>query len=562
MNKDPGFIFETEERSGKPKRKAAYPKMIDKHFDRVLEETDALEEKLSKFDIRLYDTATIEQVVDDPALKELVGKWLGRVRSETKLLEPFDAMGIKIFCQHLDNQPAFPEVDMRFLSKKTHESRVRDLSDVGGYAFNASKTIEVHNAKPTLRHQIGYFLAHGTLDSTSSVVVHELMHINHYRAQEKEIDDVLTEAQAYLSSIIERGGSFDPHEIIMTLTKPEEDGGDYGFPLEKVLPAVQAIATLYSLGMKYDEVEKLVVESEYDEKLQRYHPLGTVAAQELKKRGLDGFDQKALEYCYRLFVTNQRLKAQLLLYQTIQDSYSVQELRQGKNNYAKHEVLRINDQFDERGQPMKPLRRDVIQNVVCPGNEEFPYDILGKRTGIIFGLVPIKKNLKAAIGRSEFTNNESVVVWAKTPKERQHYYDILREHSPKLLDDQKRRIFWDYANIGQVNTETKDIITAIIDSRTLKKILQKSASWYEREFTMIAQELDAMKALYLAPLDGKQIKKVDAYRAWLEEYDSRRALFPNEFPKESKLLQKSVASVRADLETLRKDIEYQKKFKK
>lgn len=412
---------------------------IGQRYDELFKEREELFEMLSKYELRIFEIVFSSEGIGKEAIEELRDNWIARVKTETDLLLPLERLGIEVFSDDLSSQPGFPDAKIVFGSKEIMRQNVVDQRLIAGQASRQDKLIEIGQPQPSLAWQLRTYLAEGGLMDSVETLVHELVHRRHLE-QNSSVSGIYTEAQAYFSGLFSKGTSFGLARSFDALTKSiDKEKGLYGYKAEPTYDALLAVTGLYGLDVEDDEIANLIARSSFDHR-GRYEPLMSELDRLKKKQGIDEFDQAALYDIYRLHTANQRRRAQLLLYQEIEHMYTRQELSEMKIR-ATRKVIGVPEyELDGVRVPVDKL----LQYVICPVNEEYPYDPEGLRSGVIFGYFekPValgeagKKEKRFGIGRWEARGKKGVVKLADSAKEEETFLNEISRAT--TLDDQAR----------------------------------------------------------------------------------------------------------------------------
>ncbi|MBI3632529.1 MAG: hypothetical protein HY225_03710 [Candidatus Vogelbacteria bacterium] len=489
-------------------------KIIDRQTEALIEEMESLEVKLDKFDRnhRLYDIFSFPGFMSDEDFKIFVEKWKDQVRKKTNLLTPLDELGIRVFCDDLENQPAFPGIKIEFESEEILERNVRNLESIVGLAYG-SKEVKINGQKMPVRIQMHYFLRTGEIDPLSSTVIHELVHQKHF-FMNKGVSPMLTEVQAHYSSILESGDLFAPSQIMEILTDKK---GSYKFKKKSVRGAVDAVTVLLGLGFDYHHVAQIISKSDYDYKARKYLPLESEAEKILESNKLDSLDEFALDLLYRMYVTNQRLKARILLYESIEEEFSLEKLRTAKMASLRGKIVASTFQYDYNGKP-KDKNFELGQRGLCPMNKEFPYDITGLRTSIQFGMVMRGKSLAFRIGRFEIKDKEETLVWADKPEDISHLLGIVKDLAGEVDFQEKSLLFLFYLSNGLLQSDSMEFFQFLCTEEEREKIIGGTIDHTSRVLKLALSELTSISKYtnwYQLPDNRDKIK---AYAAWADYY--------------------------------------------
>ena len=499
-----------------------FQQSIEKRYDELLAERERLLKEAKRYEIRDYDSVLDEELLDDNALKELVDDWLKKVRSETSFLKPLEEMGIEIFKDDLEDQPSFPGETIQFDSEEIQKRQLQDLTDLAGVAKKGQALVQIGQIKPTLRTQLYLFLITGAIDRTTATLVHELIHRRHLRT-EIGANDVLNEAHAYFCGIFVgagRGVTDMAHELTLP-TKGQDNlpNGLYEYDNNQVIEALLAIATLYGAGMTSDEISRIVTTSYYDSKRKTFNPLYGIAKAKLNGRQIDAVDTQALNDLFLLHANNQRLHAQMLLYQSINERFSPTELREAKKKGIKKKICRpsyydANGDFD--------IARSMQQAVILPGNDLFPYDPNGQRAGIIFGLFSNpddpQRSPVFSVGRYEAQGRQSSVALCKTTEEEDSYIELLRGYARDVALNEKSAMLDKFSNFLK-DEKAQRVVKAIINQQERKEIVGQWAPRMIRDLQTILEELEIMKTDRSSKKEGSS-ERIMYYKEIYEQVTS------------------------------------------
>lgn len=524
MKEQPGFLIKKEAEAKKEGRVVEPGKIIDEHIESLIAENEDLESKLAKYDIRLYDIVFNPEFLKPSDLRRFTKEWLVDVRKKTDLLEPIESLGIRIFSDNIANQPNFPGLRIEFSSKDVKDSSVKDAQLYGGWApRNLDEPVKLGDRRPKLDHQVHGFLLTGTVDPTTSTLIHELIHRAHLE-KNLHIGGIHTEVQAYLSGIFNNGTDFSPRNIIATLA---DKNGAYKYDKEEVRRIIRAVEALYGLGASYEDVAELLIKSEVDPAANKY-PVEIAAEERLKGFGLDTVDEAALDYMYRLYITNQRLKARLLLFEKIDEKYSLDARKEVKGKLIQSMIATPPAFFGIDGKPADMVS-GLKQNAVVLANKEFPYDSNGLRTGVVFGPVVIAGGqLRFGIGEFEAEGDRRSAKWANSPEEFDNYIDILSGQSSRISFPYKANLFLEYLRSGFFQLEeVRQIFDALAGEKDLKKLIKLSAKGHRESLSIMAEELKYIlkKAEISSGPTDEDIRKVEVYDGWIKQYQDFKKLF-------------------------------------
>jgi hypothetical protein len=434
-----------EESKSQPAEKeltgSGFEKKIGKKYDTLLAERGKLLKELSEFNIRDYYIFEEERFRQLEEKYKLRDKWLKSVRQETDFLDITDRLGIEIFKDDLDVQPNFPNFKIIFGSKEIHEENIKEDKNIAGWAGRGTGPVSIGHFQSGLAHQMGNFLKEGRLLENVNTLVHELVHKYHTMHQ-YEINSYLTEAQAYFSGILSSTiGSVD---VIGQLIQPIEEKGSYGFEKDPAIEAALTVSGLYALGVPANEIGDMIKKSEETDReeikrLTKEKKHGNFFAitdyfNKLKKKyKINDIEQQALVDIYRLHASNQRLKAQLLLFQTIEKNVPLSE-RVPTQEMVSSTIA--TPDYKIKGKKINAF--GLKQFVYYPNNKEFPYNSKGERHGIIFGFFPVdNKGWNYKIGRMEAGMDEATIKFADDQKEQDEYIEILKKNAKNISFESK-----------------------------------------------------------------------------------------------------------------------------
>jgi len=442
---------------------------IEKRIDKLLRERDELLHALEGQGVlKMGVIFATKEIVESPELKKAIEEGLERIRNETEFLQPLDSLGIRVFVDDLEKQASNEEVKIEFGSEDIFKESFMKLQRIGGHMSPTEGVIRIGSRKPNLNEQIYTFLNKGELHQTVQALIHEMMHWNHYiRTSRHMLDRVLTESHAYLTSTIgERSGSGGIVELYQKLTRPDID---YKFEGEKTLKGLLSISRLLAQGLSQDAVARIIADSSYDEDKRDFFPLKDY----LNQDDYDSSDMQALDDIYKLNLTNQRLKAQLLMYETLKKHFPAEMLKEIQ--IKKYRGIGIPTYY-KKG---KLVPSDELQqSVICPANAEWPYDPDGLRTGILFGFVEgDDKKIDFALGKWSATPKDSSFTPAKTPEEQEQLLSLIKKQALDIeLGDRLPLIF--RLDMGSHSDLSKKILKAMFTKEELIPTLKVVAETY------------------------------------------------------------------------------------
>ncbi|MBI3632528.1 MAG: hypothetical protein HY225_03705 [Candidatus Vogelbacteria bacterium] len=493
-------------------------KILDDQTEGLISEMERLEKGLEEYksNYRIYEAFAFPEFIDDEKFDKFVDKWKDKVRKKTNLLAPLDQLGIRVFCDDLENQPAFPGTVIEFGSRDVHEENVKNAKNAGGWTYSLTKKIQIQSRKLSLRAQMHHFMYEGTLDSATSTVVHESIHRAHF-TMNSQTPLLLSEVQAHFSSIFARGDVFSVSQIIDALTN-EKVG--YQFNKGDVVRNVRAVVLLLGSGEKYSTISNLIATSKQNQVSHKYLPLEKEAEKILKTFDLDSLDQQALDYIYQMYVTNQRLKAQLLLFETLDEEFKLDDLKKAKEAVLQGRIVRSQYEYDDEGQLDESHAGKLLQASICPMDKEFPYDIMGRRTGVTFGFVMRDNKMIFRIGRFDATDNSETVKWTDDANDIGRLFDVIKQKSSKISFNGKLDLFARYAGSNQINEESMKLLRALASDDELKKMVAECIQFYDSTFTWVLEELQSMGHYGAEYVAGEVKKKLQAYKQRVELYES------------------------------------------
>lgn len=517
MNERPWEIFK-KPKPEPPPEEIDHQVALGRRYDELLAEKEKIQVDLKQFDARDFSIQD-EHLYPDQIIKEITDKWLELVRKETQFLQPLDDLGIIIFTDDLEYQPGFPKEEIVFNSPEVRRREIVELQATHGHAYADQPLIEINNPKPSLREQIFSFLRRGVVDNETAALIHELIHRAHLDENPKT-DILLSEVQAHFSGIFYSGSHFSITEIAKSLSQPKDKGGTYRYNLDQTLEAVTALATLYGLGMNNDEINTLVIQSEYSEEEKKFIPLSEVVDRALKNSGLTEIDAQALDDLYRLRFNNERQKAQLLLLQTVSERFTLEERRQAHVLAIRRSIAYPT--YYKEGKPWAP-EGEWPQNAVCPVDKDFPYNPDGKRSAVVFGFFPTERHSDRPptfnIGRWEAEGTTASTTLAQTPAEIEKYLGVLRQQAPIIDLDQKAMIFSDYAERNHTAFPLiKPVLDALISKGEIRQILQTRTPIIIERLTSMLEEISPA---HIDPINLRGIlEKLKIYQESLDYYES------------------------------------------
>lgn len=404
---------------------------LGQRYDELFAEREELFEQLSKYESRIYDVVFSPENRDKESIKTLRDNWIARVEAETDLLLPLERLGIEIFSDDLTLQPGFPDAKIDFGSKEILRQNVVDQRLIAGQASRRENLIEIGEPQPSLARQLWTYLSKGQLMDSVETLIHELVHRRHLE-ENPQTSAIYTEAQAFFSGLYSRSSGFGIGRSFQALTKSSTENGLYEFHEKPTYEALLAVTGLYGLGVGDDKIADLIAKSDVGVD-SRFQPLASELDRLKREQGLNELDQDALYDIFRLHVANQRRRAQLLLYQEIDHLYTRQELTEMKIGAARKSIGVPDYELDGVRVPADKL----LQFVILPANEEYPYDPEGLRSGVIFGYFQqpdapdeaSKKEAKFGIGRWEARGKKGAVKLASSADEEEKFLSEITRAS-------------------------------------------------------------------------------------------------------------------------------------
>jgi hypothetical protein len=512
----------------KDEKESVFERRLGERYDELLAERKDILAELGKYKVRDFDVVTRPDVVDDEKFTAITNNWIAAIKSKTALLQPLDRLGIDIFVDDLTKQPGFTDHQIFFGDEEIKRERIVNLREIGGLAYRGSNTVKIGEHHPNMRVRVSEFLWKGQLSQGVQVLIHELIHRYHLR-QNSYLDGILTEAQAYFSGLLTVGEDFSLRRTADVLTRPKSEGGLYEYDTDKVIAVMSALAELYGLGKSEDEIGDLLARSKFNRKTGTYEPLHTELLETRLAEGAESDeDSMALYDIYRLHTTNQRLKARLELFKTIEKHYSLVQLREMKLDRLRHIVAYPTYNIDGRPVPTD----DLMQSVVCPIDDEFPYDFDGLRTGIIFGFFPTegKEKQKFGLGRWEAEGYDGRVDLAEDAKQRNQLLTSLAAAAQNIAPEHKLELIYRFmcTKLLDDNETARQIIAALNESETDR---QSVTDWLAESnlavSIMMCGEVSRMiRRGYLNDLDKEKVKH---YSLQLQTLETVRTLLDLRF---------------------------------
>lgn len=430
---------------------------IGQRINELLDERESLFRALEGHNYRQVSALfASEDLYKSPELRNAIEEGLERIRNETEFLRPLDSLGIRVFVDDLENQPSDEELKIEFNSESVQRENMVDMRNIAGRASRFRGRIEVAGYKPPLQHQIAVFLDKGELHPSIQTLIHEMIHWIHYmRNTRNQINGVLTESHAYLAEVIgsrSRRGISDLHK---TLTDPK---GLYEFDETRTMKGLVNVVGLLAQGLSQEEIARLVANSCYDEKRHDFFPL----KEKLNPGHFSSLELQALEDIYKLNLTNQRLKAQFLMYETLKSHFPMEKLKEFQMKDLRRRIAK--PIYYKKG-ALVPSE-ELCQSIICPANAEWPYNSDGLRTGILFGYVENDdRQFEFALGKLSSTPKDSTFVPAKTSEEQERLLSLIREQAAEITKPDKSHL----VNVWFAKYPT----SSVLSSKILKAVLSR-----------------------------------------------------------------------------------------
>lgn len=496
------------------------------YLEQLIAERTKLDRAITDYDFRDFQTILNPEDVSDETFETIAASWLDRVRSTTEYLKPLDSLGIRIFAEDLECQPAFPEHSISFSSKTVATKSLLDASHIGGLAQVMAPVIEIGVPKPVLREQLFFMVSQGHVGQACEVLIHELIHRYHFR-KHQQIHGILTEAQAYFSGIYGNPEHFSTQRIAEVLTKQPSDteAALYKFNAKATEAALDQVAALYGMGLSYAEVSDILTASNYDEKTHRFEPLSSKVEDIKRTTGFDQAELKKLHDIYQAHAYNENAKARLALFDAIQESVSLKELRTMRLEKLRGKILRPTF-FNEGKRFIFPDQ--YRQQVICPMDSKYPYDPDTLCTGIAFGSFIKEGHEKPvfAIGRWEAQPNSSKIVFPDTfdaPEDaEQEFVNDVRQEAASIRFNDKKNLAATYADRTLYEIPlARSILRAIISPEEWKTIIHDSLPDFSEKINLLTGVFEGVSLTGLK-LDPESIRKLQAYR---KTVDSIQTIF-------------------------------------
>lgn len=456
-------------------------------------EQKRLDGDISKYDYRDFQILLNPEDVSDSIFEHITARWLEQVRATTDYLKPLDSLGIEVFKEQLECQPAFPDHSITFASKTVEQKTLVDASRVAGLADRLSPAIEIKSPKPRLREQIFYLISQGHVGESVGTMVHELIHQHHFQTN-AQIDGILTEAQAYFSGIYGNPKNFDVKKIAEVLTRKsdEKQAALYEFDSKKTERVLEQVAALYGAGYSYAEVSEILTASSYDLATGCFQPLTTEVERFKSVQNLNESDTEKLHEIYQVHAYNENARARLSLFQTIEKIIPLEKLRELRLEKLRGKLLKPS--FFKDGKLF--LYSDQFhQRVVCPIDTKYPYDPDGKRTGIAFGFFEVEGQEQPVfrIGTWEATKTEARMKYPEDdvlePEyEREQLIDDLRQQVSKIPLENKKDLVLEYAaKTLYENPLIRAIVRTVISPGEWRQVIQEILpDFKEKTETLVA----------------------------------------------------------------------------
>lgn len=435
---------------------------LEKRHVELSRERRKLEQALKEYNYDDIVPLFRKDALNEKMLASVVHEWRMRVGIYTELFDHLDTIGINIFTDALNRQSGFPGVTINFSSTEIAKRRAAGESTLSGLSYRDQPRIEIADPMPNLREQLNAMLKNGKIHPAVSVLIHELIHQFHRRHSintsghpSDETDPALTEAQAYGSGILELGKDFSLVSAGEILGKPKEKGGLYAYDHGKVARALMVVSRLSALEIGGDKIGQSIAQSSWDDDQKRFVPMEDSADAIFESYGLTDADLGALDDLYRMRVANQRLRARLILYETIYKMMPPETILEAQNRLLRSQIHL----------PRYPDKNSAYQFLITPVNNEFPYDPRGKKTGIIFGRFQEKSPLEFGIGKFEGEGHKGRYSLAGNEADVQRYIDIIAAQASQIEKREKSDFLDDLSMSGQLSQPLAERIARALVSR-------------------------------------------------------------------------------------------------
>ncbi len=445
------------------RRKLYTKKDIGKMYNNALSDRKKLESALSRYQPLVYSVSlgyvSDKPVIDDEKLGELTDAWLRKVEREGGEIGFLKEMGIDIFTGCYSGSAKIDFASSLLYAEFLGGGKV-------GATFSVEEGIRLLGNMPLPRDRLLFFMLNGRIHPTVINLAHELLHKQQFDVPgDSGCNTISKEAQSYLLDLLYSDKNFI--RIASALTDPH-----YGFDSNAV-EGLNTLLGLYALGVPHPTITSMVSHSHYDPAKGKL----TITDELIDLQGkfrVDDEDLEALKDIYKIKIKNQLLKARLLFFQTIDEKFSYDELHSIFIGNIRKQIA-TPTLFVQRTSIAPP--RELLWRVVCPADGEFPYDPDGRRTGIIFGFLPDKGELredadyKFGIGRWECTEDRRTVISRADGLEEEGYLKLLGEEADTIELLSKTALFADYFNLISAEPLVLKILRALITDKEMKEIL-------------------------------------------------------------------------------------------
>lgn len=471
------------------KQKLYTKKDIGKMYNNVLSDRKKLENALSRYQPLVYSVVlsyvSDKPVIDDKQLEELADAWVRKVEREGGDFGSLKETGIDMLTGRYSGSE---KIDFASISLYAE-------SLTGGKfvaEFSMADGIKLLENMPSLRDRLEFFMLNGHIHPTIIGLAHELLHKQQFDSPgDNAFGTAAKEAQAYLLELLYSDKDF--LGIAKAVTDPV-----YKFDSKEAVEGLNTVLSLYAVGVSHSEITWMVSCSYYDPEKRKLTI--TEELMRLKKKfRIDNEDLDALKEVYKIKIKNQLLKARLLLFQTIAERFSYDELHSIFIGTIRKQIATPSI-FFQRTPELPP--KELHWKVVCPANEEFPYDPDGRRSGIIFGFLPDKMPwepyedacYKFGIGRWECTEDRRTVISRADILEEGGYLRLLCEQADTLELLSKTALFTEYFRLISTEPLALKILRALISNREMREILDGGGLAYlksvEKKIRALCTELE------------------------------------------------------------------------
>jgi len=465
--------------------------VIERRYDELLAERERLRQAIDTYPKRIYQAAFFEDGVESRRITE---SWKTRLRAETQFLDATDTLGIELFVPDLSDQPGYPGTTIEFNPEKMGVDNFITARQVGGLAHFGSR-IEIGVQPISLDDQLLTFIQNEKLGSLEEVFVHEMIHTYHFnQSAQAGISPVLTEAQAYFSGLLYNSDSFNVVDIGNVLTRDARDGGLYDFDKNLTRQGLELITELYALGKTDKEIADMIAHADSSDEAAAIEELRTIADDLKDELGLDLLDRQAIGDIYRLHSSNERMKALLILNQTIEQFYTKESLIEMVRKLMRERAGSFGNFILDGKTHQVNLWTEVG---IIPDDVHFPYDPGGERHGIGIGRYPKEGSDNEA--EYEFTMLHIVATddhreaGRMTEAETQTALASIRRLHNVLIDESKASIIRVISSIkeGMNSQLVREVIDALLpDSEDKKDYID---TFFKKELPFIEAACDKIK---------------------------------------------------------------------